>query len=279
MSVDHKASPAAAPRPPSPQLESSGRRNLLWARNIVVVLLVLAFLGWSASDLGLSPQRFIQGIPRLVEFLLRMFPPDLTVIPGLWDAILTTVAVALWGTLLAMFISFFLALGAAKNLLGHNPFVYAASRTILSILRSLPDLIWALIFVAAVGLGPFPGVLALTVYSCGELSKLYAEAVENIDPGPREALESTGAGLFTTLRWSVIPQILPEVITYSLYRLESNVRHAFVLGMVGAGGLGFELSVSMRLFQYHKVSAILIVIIVTVATIDFISSRIRARVI
>ncbi|RVW02400.1 phosphonate ABC transporter, permease protein PhnE [Rhodococcus spongiicola] len=279
MSVDHKASPTAAPKPPSPQLESSGRRNLLWARNIVVVLAVLAFLGWSASDLGLSPQRFIEGIPRLVEFLLRMFPPDLTVIPGLWDAILTTVAVALWGTLLAMFISFFLALGAARNLLGHNPLVYAVSRTILSIQRSLPDLIWALIFVAAVGLGPFPGVLALTVYSCGELSKLYAEAVENIDPGPREALESTGAGLFTTLRWSVIPQILPEVITYSLYRLESNVRHAFVLGMVGAGGLGFELSVSMRLFQYHKVSAILIIIIVTVATIDFISSRIRARVI
>ncbi|AOW95282.1 phosphonate ABC transporter, permease protein PhnE [Rhodococcus sp. WMMA185] len=255
------------------------RRNILWVRNIVVVLAVLTFLGWSANDLGLSPGRFIQGVPRLVEFLVRMLPPDLSVIPSLWDAILTTVAVALWGTLLAMIISTFLAMGAAKNLLGRNPLVYATSRAILSVLRSLPDLIWALIFVSAVGLGPFPGVLALTVYSCGELSKLYAEAVENIDPGPREALESTGAGMLTTLRWSVIPQILPEVITYSLYRLESNVRHAFVLGMVGAGGLGFELTVAMRLFQYHKVSAILIVIIVTVATIDFISSRIRARII
>ncbi|MEV0945050.1 phosphonate ABC transporter, permease protein PhnE [Rhodococcus sp. NPDC049939] len=279
MTVDQQPSTTTSSKPPVLPPESARRRNVLWVRNIVVVLAVLIFLGWSANDLGLSPGRFIQGVPRLVDFLLRMFPPDLAVIPSLWDAILTTVAVALWGTLLAMIISTFLAMGAAKNLLGRNPVVYAVSRTILSVLRSLPDLIWALIFVAAVGLGPFPGVLALTVYSCGELSKLYAEAVENIDPGPREALESTGAGLLTTLRWSVIPQILPEVITYSLYRLESNVRHAFVLGMVGAGGLGFELTVAMRLFQYHKVSAILIVIIVTVATIDFISSRIRARII
>ncbi|WP_084721850.1 phosphonate ABC transporter, permease protein PhnE [Rhodococcus marinonascens] len=279
MSVDHQTSTTTSPKPPSLPPEPSGRHGLLWTRNVVVVVAVLAFLGWSANDLGLSPGRFLQGIPRLAEFLLRMFPPDLSVIPGLWDAILTTVAVALWGTLLAMIISIFLALGAAKNLLGHNPLVYATARAVLSVLRSLPDLIWALIFVAAVGLGPFPGVLALTVYSCGELSKLYAEAVENIDPGPREALESTGAGLFTTLRWSVIPQILPEVVTYSLYRFESNVRHAFVLGMVGAGGLGFELTVAMKLFQYHKVSAILVVIVLTVASIDFISSRIRARII
>lgn len=255
------------------------RRGLEWARNLTIVAVIFALLAWSADDLGLDLALFIDGIPRLFEFLSRMFPPDLSVVPSLWGAILTTVEVALWGTLLAVVISLFLAFGAARNLLGRNPIVYAVSRAILSVLRSLPDIIWALIFVAAVGLGPFPGVLALTVYSCGELGKLYAEAVENTDPGPREALESTGAGLFTTVRWAIIPQILPEMITYSLYRLESNVRHAFVLGMVGAGGLGFELQVAMKLFRYQEVGAILLVIIATVATIDFVSSRIRARII
>ncbi|MEU6644546.1 phosphonate ABC transporter, permease protein PhnE [Saccharomonospora sp. NPDC046836] len=268
-----------SPAPASARLESRRKRNLSWARNTVLVMAAVAFLGWSANDLSISPSTFVEGIPNLLDFLWRMFPPDLSVVPSLVTPILTTVEVAVWGTLLAVIISLFLAVGAAKNLFGGNPAIYAVSRALLSGLRSLPDIIWALIFVAAVGLGPFPGVLALTVYSCGELGKLYAEAIENIDPGPREALESTGAGIFATIRWSIVPQILPEVITYSLYRLESNVRHAFVLGMVGAGGLGFELQVAMRLFQYQEVSAIIIVIILTVASIDLISSRIRARVI
>lgn len=255
------------------------QRGTRWAMPIVVAALVLFIFGWSANDLDLSPGRFFEGIPNLVEFIARMFPPDFSVMGRLLGPIIVTVEVALWGTALAVVLSLVLALGAARNLLGRNIVVYAVSRAVLSVLRSLPDIIWALIFVAAVGLGPFPGVLALTVYSCGELGKLYAEAVENIDPGPREALESTGAGLFTTIRWAVLPQVLPEMITYSLYRLESNVRHAFVLGMVGAGGLGFELTVAMKLFRYEQVSAIIIVIILTVATIDFVSSRIRARVI
>lgn len=268
-------------RPPAPvdAGPAGRRRSKRLTRNLLVAVVVLALLVWTARDLDLSVARLVDGIPELFDFLMRMFPPDLSVVPSLVPAIVTTLEVALWGTLLAVVFSLFLALGAARNLLGRNPIIYAVSRATLSVLRSLPDMIWALIFVAAVGLGPFPGVLALTVYSCGELGKLYAEAVENIDPGPREALESTGAGLIATVRWSVLPQILPEIITYSLYRLESNVRHAFVLGMVGAGGLGFELQVAMKLFRYQEVSAIILVIIATVATIDFISSRIRARII
>lgn len=257
----------------------AGRPRSLLMRDLGIAAIVLAVLGWSAGVLELSPARFVQGIPDLASFLAKMFPPDWSVIPGLLGAIVTTISVALWGTLLAIAFSLLLALGAARNLFGRNPVVYWVSRTLLSIFRSLPDMVWALIFVAAVGLGPFPGVLALTVYSCGELGKLYAEAIENIDPGPREALESTGAGVLATIRWAIVPQILPEVVTYSLYRFESNVRHAFILGMVGAGGLGFELQVAMKLFKYHEVSAIIILVIVTVAAIDFVSSRIRARII
>ncbi|EGO64218.1 phosphonate ABC transporter, permease protein PhnE [Acetonema longum] len=254
-------------------------KRLLWLRNGAAALLFLGFLAYSANDLAISPAKFVKGIPSLLHFLARMFPPDLAIVPDLLGAMLTTVEVALWGTLLAVAVSLLLSLGAAKNLFGGNMIVYTVSRTLLSILRSLPDMIWALIFVAAVGLGAFPGVLALTVYSCGELGKLYAEAMENIDPGPKEALESTGASLFRTIRWAIVPQILPEIITYSLYRLESNVRHAFVLGMVGAGGLGFELNVAMRLFRYKEVAAIILLIIATVACIDFISAKIRARII
>jgi phosphonate transport system permease protein len=254
-------------------------KNLIWFRNSAVALLFITFLGYSANDLSISPAKFIEGIPNLINFVIKMFPPDISAIPGLFGAMITTVEVALWGTLLAVIISLLLSVTAAKNLFGSNIIIYTVSRALLSILRSLPDMIWALIFVAAVGLGTFPGVLALTVYSCGELGKLYAEAIENIDPGPREALESTGSGVFKTIKWSIVPQILPEIITYSLYRLESNVRHAFILGMVGAGGLGFELNVAMRLFRYREVSAIIIVIIFTVASIDFISSKIRSRII
>lgn len=271
--------PTTAERPGGVRRIDRGRRRATWARDITIAIAVLAILGWAANDLSLSPGRFVQGIPSLIDFLAKMFPPDFSVIPGLLGAIVTTLSVALWGTTLAVVISLFLALGAARNLFGSNRLIYGVSRFILSVLRSLPDLVWALIFVAAVGLGPFPGVLALTVYSCGELGKLYAEAIENIDPGPTEALESTGAGAFTTIRWAIVPQVMPEVVTYSLYRLESNVRHAFILGMVGAGGLGFELQVAMKLFKYQEVSAIIILIILTVATIDFISSRIRARII
>lgn len=271
--------PTTAERPSGARRIDRSRRRATWARDITIAVAVLAILGWAANDLSLSPGRFVQGIPSLIDFLAKMFPPDFSVIPGLLGAIVTTLSVALWGTALAVVISLFLALGAARNLFGSNQLIYGVSRFILSVLRSLPDLVWALIFVAAVGLGPFPGVLALTVYSCGELGKLYAEAIENIDPGPTEALESTGAGAFTTIRWAIVPQVMPEVVTYSLYRLESNVRHAFILGMVGAGGLGFELQVAMKLFRYQEVSAIIILIILTVATIDFISSRIRARII
>lgn len=261
------------------ELALRGRSRTARSRDLLTAVIVIAALIWTANILDLSPARFVNGVPALAGFLAKMFPPDFSVIPSLLGAIVTTVSVALWGTLLAMVISLFLALGAARNLFGRNPVVYWVCRTVLSVSRSLPDMVWALIFVAAVGLGPFPGVLALTVYSCGELGKLYAEAVENIDPGPREALESTGTGIISTIRWAIVPQILPEVVTYSLYRFESNVRHAFILGMVGAGGLGFELQVAMKLFKYQEVSAIIIVVILTVATIDFISSRIRARII
>lgn len=262
-------------------MSTSGSRvqRSSWLKALPVALVIVTFAIWSSQYLGISGRKLAQGIPNLFAFIGRMFPPEWSAIPSLLPAILSTLLVAIWGTIFAMVLGTLVAMGAARNLFGSNVIVYGICRSILAVLRALPDMIWALIFVAAVGLGPFPGVLALTVYSTGELGKLYAESAENIDPGPREAIDSTGASSLKTFRWAVVPQVLPEFITYSLYRFESNVRHAFVLGLVGAGGIGFELNVAMRLYQYERVGAILIVIILTVALIDFVSSKIRTRII
>lgn len=254
----------------------AGTGRMKW---FLFVLLFIPAAWWTANDLGLSIGAFAAGIPSLFRLIGRMLPPDITIFPSLVRPMLLTLEVAAWGTLIAVCVSAVLAMGAAKNLFGANPLIYYCTRFILNTLRSIPDLIWALIFVAAVGLGSFPGVLALAVYSCGELGKLYSESIENIDPGPRESMESTGAGSLKVLRWSIIPQIMPEIITYSLYRLESNVRHATVLGLVGAGGLGFELNTAMRLFRYEEGSMIIIMIIVMVTITDFISGRLRAKII
>jgi phosphonate transport system permease protein len=129
-----------------------------------------------------------------------------------------------------------------------------------------------------VGLGPFPGTLALAIHSVGMLAKLFADSIEAIDPGPVEALRSAGAGKLSTIRWAVLPQVAPHFISYFLFRFELNVRVAVVLGLVGAGGIGFILTQYMRLFQYQKVCTIILVILVLVMSVDYLSSRLRKAV-
>ena len=144
--------------------------------------------------------------------------------------------------------------------------------------RAIDSLILALFFVSAVGLGPFPGTLALAVHSVGMLGKLFADSIESIDPGPVEALRSAGAGKLSTIRWAVWPQVAPHFISYFLFRFELNVRVAVVLGLVGAGGIGFLLTQYMRLFQYQKVCTVILVILVLVMTVDYFSSKLRRSV-
>ena len=254
-----------------------GKKYLSW-RKLLVLIILLPVYWYSALGSELSPAVLIQGIPYIVDIVSRMLPPSFSAMPSLIAPTLETVQVAIWGTTLAVILALPLGFLAAKNVSFH-PILYNASRLILNAQRSISELVFALIFVAAVGLGPFPGVLALAVHSAGQLGKFYAEAIENIDPGPVEALESTGAHKFQTLIFSVVPQILPEFVTYTLYRWEVNVRAATVLGLVGAGGIGFELIKSMRLFNYQETAMILIMILITVIIIDYISSRIRGFII
>jgi len=160
-----------------------------------------------------------------------------------------------------------------------SPLIYHVARFILNATRSISEIIFALIFVAALGLGPFPGLMAVAVHSVGMLGKFLAESIENIDQGPLEALAATGANKLQIFRYAIFPQILPEFITLCLYRWELNFRSATILGVVGAGGIGFELITSMRLFKYQDMTIVLVVILLTVTVVDFISSKIRSKII
>jgi phosphonate transport system permease protein len=148
---------------------------------------------------------------------------------------------------------------------------------VLNVFRAVDTLVYALFFVAAVGLGPFPGVLAVVAYTTTVLAKLYSEAIEAIDPGPVEAVAATGATALQVLRWGVLPQLVPQFLSFTLYRFETNIRAAAILGFVGAGGIGFYIQTYLRMRNYPAASAVLLVLVVLVMLVDFASSRIRAR--
>lgn len=248
------------------------------ALKFVGLLLAGAFFLWSVAAVQFSPVALARGFPNLVDLVGRMFPPDLAYAPTAALAALETLQMALVGTAASAVLSVPLAFLAAKNV-APNRLLYYASRSFIVFTRAIPDLIWALIFVAAVGLGPFPGTLAIAIHSIGMLGKLYAESIEEIDGGQVEALRSTGAHPLQTLALAVVPQVTPAFVGLTLYRWDINIRNSIVLGLVGAGGLGFELQTSMRLFQYPQVLTILLFVFVIVLVVEQTSSFVRERVI
>ena len=188
-----------------------------------------------------------------------------------------TVQIALWGTLLGIVLALPVCFFAARNL---SPYawVFHGLRQVLNVMRGINEIILALIFVAAVGLGPFAGVLAIAIHGAGMLGKFFAEAIEEIDEGPLDALRAAGAGTLQRIVFGVLPQVLPTWIGVVLYRFETNIRVSTVLGMVGAGGIGFELISSMKLFAYEDTAACVIVILVLVLAADLLSSKLRAMI-
>ena len=239
---------------------------------VFVGLLVLAWVAW---DTGADPRLLVRGLPWILDFLRRMLPPDLEVLPAAAAGALKTVEIALLGTAVAAVLALPLGFLSARNV-APAPIFYPA-RTVLNLFRSVDTLVYALIFVAAVGLGPFPGVLAVIAYTTTSLAKLYSEAIEGIEPGPVDAITATGATRLQVLRFGVLPQVLPLFLSYILYRLETNIRAATVLGFVGAGGIGFYLQTYLRMIDYRAASTALLVTIVMVMVMDALSSRIRAR--
>jgi phosphonate transport system permease protein len=241
----------------------------------IVLLFVVAICFQQA---GFSLSKLIRGMPEMIKFIANAFPPDFTRFNELILSILQTVEISVAGTFLAIFIALPIGIGASANF-SPNPIIYRVCRMLLNSTRSVSEMIVALIFVTAVGLGPFSGLLALSVHSAGMLGKFYAEAIENVSKGEIEAIKSTGATTCQILKFAVLPQVLPEIITVILYRWEVNIRAATVLGMVGAGGIGFDLITSIRLFQYQEALAIVLLTLITVAIIDQVNNRIRAKII
>jgi phosphonate transport system permease protein len=197
------------------------------AAAVFVAVVVLAWLLW---ETGADPVRLARGLPWIAEFVRRMLPPDLRVLPAALAGALTTVQIALLGTAVAAALALPLGFASARNVA--PPALFHPARALLNLFRSVDTLVYALVFVAAVGLGPFPGVLAVVAYTTTSLAKLYSEAIEGIDPGPVDAIASTGATRLQVLRFGVLPQVVPLFLSYVLYRLETNIRAATVLGFV-----------------------------------------------
>ncbi|HWR40678.1 MAG TPA: phosphonate ABC transporter, permease protein PhnE [Patescibacteria group bacterium] len=240
---------------------------------VLLLVILLCF-----QQAGFSLTKLLYGLPEMFRFIGSAFPPDFNRLNDFISSILQTIEISVAGTVLAIILAIPVGIGASANFSPH-PFFYWSCRSLLNLTRSVSEMIVALIFVTAVGLGPFSGLMALAVHSAGMLGKFYAEAIENVDKGEIEAIRATGATTGQVLRFAVLPQVLPEIITVILFRWETNIRSATVLGMVGAGGIGFDLITSMRLFQYQETSAIIFLTLLTVAAIDQINSRLRAKII
>lgn len=248
-----------------------------WLGYALLALALGYVLHWSAGGAQMSWGELAGGMPQIGDFLSRSVPPDWSILPRLWAPAMETIQIAIWGTLLSVVLALPLAFIAAGNL---HPYKWLrrVTRQFLNVVRSINELILALVFVSAVGLGPFPGVLALALHGMGMLGKFFAEAIEEIDDGPLQALRSAGASQLQIIAFGVVPQVITAWIAVVLYRFEVNLRSATVLGMVGAGGLGFELVSSLKLFRYQETATCIIVITVMVIAADMVSNWLRNRI-
>lgn len=240
------------------------------------ILIALIYL-WAIHGTQSSPINFVKGIPFMWDFFLRMFPPDLTNFNTFFLKALETIQMAILGSTIGAILALPLSFLAARNIMP-NKFIYHAVRTFFDICRGINEIVWGLIFVSMVGLGPFPGVLALAVHVTGALGRYFSESIETVNPEVIRAIMSTGANKVQVIVRGILPEIKPLFFNYSLYYLENNFRAATVLGLVGAGGIGMELLTSIRLFKNQEVLTILIIMVVMVAAIDRGSAYLRKKI-
>ena len=247
------------------------RARFLLGLPVAVLLLIWSFNGAQFNFVKLG-----EGTVNMGEFLSRLFPPDFSKIGTILALLLETFQMAVVGTVLGAVLALFAAVCAASNIA--PAWLYYPTRWVMNVIRSVPDLVFALMFVSAVGLGPFAGILAMTLGSIGSIGKIFAEAMEQVDRGPVVAMEAVGASKRQVIQYGILPQAAPLLTSYTLLLFEGNVRGATILGLVGAGGIGLELTTAMRMYDYGHLSAIIICIIVLVTVIDQGSALIRRRI-
>lgn len=263
------------------------------------VLFILTFLG-SYRLAQVKPLLLLEpeGRRNIWRFVTGMFPPDLSwgFVSFLGRPIIETIQLSLMGTFMAVVIGFPLGLLATRSLtftgiLNEREMAdsrrsifllrkgtYLLVRAILSLFRTIPEFVWAFMFVRAVGLGPFPGVLAIGISYAGMLGKVYSEILEHVNPGPLESLQATGASRLTILVYGLLPQALPNLASYTLYRWECAIRASTILGFVGAGGIGQQLEISMRMFNFNQVLTLVAILFVMVAGVDVLSAKVRSTI-
>ncbi|OWZ83882.1 phosphonate ABC transporter, permease protein PhnE [Natranaerobius trueperi] len=244
----------------------------------ISMVIFLAFFMHGLYIADITVERAFGGIVNVGHFVYNAFPPDITRIGHASKAMFETFEMALVGTTIGVIMSVPIALLASSNTTPHS-LVSSVTRGLVSMVRTIPDLIWALIFVISVGLGPFAGILTIMVDTVGFCGRFFSERIEEIDSGPVEALEATGGSGVGVIVGSVIPAAFPSFVATSLYAVEKSIRSAVVLGLVGAGGIGVELSTAMQLRRFNEALMIILVILVVVIFVEQISSNIRKKVI
>ena len=254
--------PDAPPRP------SNTPRNLLTLLSLAVVLAL------AARVIELRPLELVRDASNIAVFLRGYLNPSFVHLGEYSWQCVVTVCIALWGTAMAVLISVPLGLLGARNIAPH-PLVYLAARRVMDLLRAVNEFVFALMFVTAVGLGPFAGMLALGLHTGGVLGKLLSETIESIDPGQVEAVTAVGAGRLHVIGFGVVPQVMPNFLSYILLRFESDIRSASVIGMVGGGGIGFYLWDTIRAFKDREAATVILLIVLMVMAVDVVSSRVR----
>ncbi|GAA1325720.1 phosphonate ABC transporter, permease protein PhnE [Leucobacter albus] len=247
------------------------RTRFLLGLPVAVILLI-----WSFNGAEFNFAKLGEGTVNMGEFLSRLFPPDFSKFGTIVELLIETFQMAVVGTVLGAVLSLLTAFAASSNIA--PKWLYYPARWVMNVIRSVPDLVFALMFVSAVGLGPFAGILAMTLGSIGSIGKVFAEAMESVDRGPIVAMQAVGASKRQVIQYGVLPQAAPLLVSYTLLLFEGNVRGATILGLVGAGGIGLELTTAMRMYDYGHLSAIIICIIVLVTAIDQGSALIRRKI-
>lgn len=254
---------------------SHWHRSLGWLKPLGVVVGVALLYGWALQGLSVDLTLLKDSWPYMIDFITRLWPPNLEVLDVAIKALIETIQMSLWGTTIGAILSLPLAVLSARNLA--PGWLRGLANMLQNAVRSIPSIVLGLFFVAATGLGAPAGTLALGIYTIGYLAKFYQEAIESVDSRSLEALQVSGASWFQVAQYGVLPQVLPLGLGYSLYMFEYNIRAASVLGVVGAGGIGFELVNYIRGFEYNKATTMMLVLLVVVTLIDGLSSQLRRR--
>ncbi len=245
------------------------------SKNNLIIGIIVAFVIAASINIDANPADFVNGFPKLIKIAEEMTKVDSQLFHIAFSAMFETIQMAFIGTMIGVAIALPLSILAARNL--NSKWVYAPIRALLAVIRTFPSILWAILFVIIVGLGPFAGVLAIIMYTIGFVAKLQYEAIEAIDSDPVDAISSIGVSKLQLIRFVVIPESASHLLSQMLYMFDYNVRQTSILGLVGAGGIGYYIINYIQFFEYGKATVFMLVVLVVVLIIDLISVKIRDK--